>query len=190
MTRSVILTKRPMDIQDSWEKALKQTEIIRPRIQPLLTFETTHLPYIFLAESLPNVGDTVVRKGEILVERPSLILPSHFPQFEGFEFEKELHTHEHTVTNFLLLRGVRFPSLRYNNKISSLEVYEDKLTKAVEHYSHQLQKAENVTTGLLIGPEDAWQFSVLIFIGIQVMRSAERDIQKLFEELRKKGKLP
>ncbi len=58
-----------MDIEKTWEKALKYTEIIRPRVEPLNTFRTTHLPYIFLTESSVNVGDSVVRKGEVLVEK-------------------------------------------------------------------------------------------------------------------------
>ncbi len=177
-----------MDIQEYWEKALKQTEIIRPRVQPLLTFEATRLPYIFLAESLVNQGDTVVRKGEVLVERPGLILPSDFPRFEGFDFEKELHTSQDVVTNFLLFRGVHFPSLKYNNRTSSLDIYEGGLSKAIRHYLEELERSENVSTGMMSGPEDCWQFSVLIFICAQVMRSADRDIQKLLEELRKKGK--
>jgi len=44
-----------MDIHDSWEKALKATEIIRPRVQPLQTFEATQIPYVFLAESVRRV---------------------------------------------------------------------------------------------------------------------------------------
>ena len=78
-----------MNIQDGWEKALKYTKIIRPRPKDLLTFEATEVPYIFLSESLVNLGDTVVRKGQIMVEKPAIILPSNMPQFEGFDFEKE-----------------------------------------------------------------------------------------------------
>ena len=75
-----------MDIQELWERALKNTEIIRPRVQELHTFSSTQLPYVFLSESSINAGDTVVRKGEVLVEKPSLILPADSPQFEGFSF--------------------------------------------------------------------------------------------------------
>ena len=58
-----------MDIDAIWSKALKQTEVIRSRIEDLQTFETTPLPYVFLAESSLNAGDTVVRMGQVLVER-------------------------------------------------------------------------------------------------------------------------
>lgn len=173
-----------MNIHDSWEKALKSTEIHRPRVQPLQTFEATQIPYVFLAESVVNKGDTVVRTGEVTVEKPSIILPPHLPQFEGFEFDKQFAGVEDYLTTFLLVRGIRFPSMKYENKVASLDVREEKLSKAIEFFSHKLQHQENVTTGLVIGPEDCWQFSVLIFICSQIARSAEGDIRKLFDRFR------
>lgn len=173
-----------MNIQDGWEKALKYTKIIRPRPKDLLTFEATEVPYIFLSESLVNLGDTVVRKGQVMVEKPAIILPSNMPQFEGFDFEREFHSGQDMLLNFLLIRGVTFPSLKYNNKTYSLDVYEGHLEKAVGYYSDKLQQGEDVSNGLVAGPEDSWQFSILIFIATQIMRSADGDIKRLLERFR------
>ena len=171
-----------MDIQDYWEKALKNTEVIRPRIQSLSVSSATQLPYIFLAESGLNQGDTVVRKGEVMVDRPSLILPSNLPQLEGFDPDENLPWDPARLMNFLLIRGIRFPSLKYNNKIHSLDIFEGRLKQAVGHYLHELQEKENLSTGLVMGPEDCWQLSLLIFIAGQVIRQAEGDIRKLWED--------
>jgi len=173
-----------MNIQDGWEKALKYTKIIRPRPKDLLTFEATEVPYIFLSESLVNLGDTVVRKGQVMVEKPAIILPSNMPQFEGFDFDKEFQSGQDMLLNFLLVRGVTFPSLKYNNKTYSLDVYEGHLEKAVGYYSDKLQQGEDVSNGLVVGPEDSWQFSILIFIATQIMRSADGDIKRLLEKFR------
>jgi len=173
-----------MDIHESWEKALKQTEIVRPRVQPLSTFDATQIPYIFLAESVVNRGDTVVRKGEITVEKPSIILPPYMPQLEGFEFEKKFAGAEDYLTTFLLVRGIKFPSMKYENKVNSLDLYEGKLQSAIDHFSKILQSQENLSTGLVIGPEDCWQFSVLIFVCTQALRSAEGDLRRIFERYR------
>ncbi|MFC1708664.1 hypothetical protein ACFL2J_01195 [Candidatus Omnitrophota bacterium] len=178
-----------MDIQDGWEKALKKTEIIRTRVQGLCAHTATNLPYIFLSESSINTGDTVVRKGEIVVDKPALVLPSASPQFEGFDFDKELHINEGMLTNFLLVRGVTFPSLSYNNKTYSLDIYEGGLKKAIQHNLDKLQRQEDVHTGLIMGLEDCWQFSILIFICTQVAKSAETDVKKLLDELKKRGRL-
>ena len=174
-----------MDIQKTWTRALKNTEIIRTRIQALMTFQETLVPYIFLAESTINSGDTIVRKGEILIEKPSLILPPHMPRFEGFDFEDK-EVDENSLVNFLLVRGATLPSLKYNNKTVSLDIYEGKLKDAVRHYLDHLQQKENVQAGLITGPEDCWQFSILIFICSQIVKNAHNDIRKLLEEHRKK----
>ncbi len=173
-----------MNLEELWDKALKQTEIIRARALDLSTFETTLFPYVFLAESSVNTGDTVVRRGQVLVERPSLILPS--PQFEGFEFETDLQLREETVLNFLLVRGVRFPSMRYRHEFSSLDLREGSLQQAITHVGDQLKQAEDIQTGLVVGPEDAWQLSVLLLVGSLVIRSAEGDLKRLLEAWRKK----
>lgn len=178
-----------MNIQESWEKALKHTEIIRPRVMPLETYATTKLPYIFLSESQVNRGDTVVRKGEIFVEKPAILLPFNLPQFEGFEFEEGMRINEDFLKSFFLVRGITFPSLKYNNKTSSLDVYEGRLDKAVEFHGNLLARQEDVSTGLVVGAEDVWQFSVLIFICGQVVRSADGDIKKLLDDLKHKGNL-
>src|SRR3989338_6136457 len=113
-----------MDVQELWERALKRTEILRVRLQDLATFDATAVPYIFLAESALNQGDTIVRKGQVLIERPSIILPGFSPQFEGFEFDPEAHLGADSLTTFLLMRGVQFPSLKYRHELSSLDLLE------------------------------------------------------------------
>ena len=177
-----------MNIQDAWEKALKKTKIIRPRAQELQTFSDTNLPYVFLAEALVNRGDTIVRQGEIKVEKPAIILPSNLPQFEGFDFEKEFDLGLDMVTNFLLVRGVTFPSMKYDNKAETLKIYDGHIEKAIKHYSNALQRREDVHSGLVIGSEDCWQFSILIFICTQIAKSANSDIRRLLDRFRKEDK--
>lgn len=175
-----------MDIQNAWEKALENTKIVRSRAQELHTFSDTNLSYIFLAEALVNAGDTIVRKGEVMVNKPAIILPSNLPQFEGFDFEEVFEFGQDMVTNFLLVRGVTFPSMKYNNKTDSLDIFEGHLEKAIGYYSDMLQKKEDVHSGLIVGPEDCWQFSVLIFLCSQVAKSANNDIRKLLEHFRRR----
>ena len=170
-----------MNLGDRWEKALGKTEVLRFHAGTLFTFKPTELPYLFLAESSVNVGDTVVRRGKILVHEPAIFLPPNFPQFEGFEFEKDYQVEEDAVRTFLLVRGVSFPSLKYRNEISTIDLYENSLSKAINHFSHQLEMKEDIYTALIVGPEDCWQFSVLIFVSAMVTKSAPDDLKKFFE---------
>ncbi len=174
-----------MDFQDAWSKALKETEIIRTRILGLQTFDQTHVPYMLLSASSINPGDTVIRSGEVLVDRPSLILPPHIPQFEGFAFDA-LEGSEDALINFLLVRGVSLPSLKYNNKTNQLDIFEGKVDEAIKHYGNRLQREENTSTGLIVAPEDVWQFSLLIFICSQISRSSATDMRRLLEDFRRR----
>lgn len=175
-----------MDIQEAWSRALRQTEVVRSRVSALQTFQATQVPYILLSESSVNEGDTVVRRGEVTVDRPSLILPPNIPQFEGFEFDPGQAFDQESMINFLLIRGVQLPSMKYDNRTSQLNVFEGNLDKAVKHFLKELQQKENVTSGLVVGPEDVWQFSLLIFICSQIARNTEVDIRRLIEDYKKR----
>jgi len=174
-----------MNLEQGWEKALKNTEIIRSRVQALMTTGNTLVPYIMLSESAINKDDTVVRNGEVIVEQPALIIPPNNPQFNGFEFEGDQGIDQNSMVNFLLVRGISIPSFRYDNRTSSLDVFEGRLSTAIKHYQSLLQQKENVRTGLIAGPEDVWQFSLLIFICSQIARNATTDIRRLLDDFRK-----
>ena len=175
-----------MELHELWDLARKRTEILRLRLQDLSTFEATAVPYIFLGESSVNAGDTVVRRGQVIIERPAIVLPSFSPQFEGFEFDPDLHFSDDALATFLLVRGIQFPSLKYHHQGSALDLFEDSLQRAIEHYTRQLTMAEDIKTGLVVGPEEAWQFSLLLLIGALVVRSAEGDLWRILEAWRRR----
>ena len=175
-----------MDLQALWDQARKRTEILRLRLQDLPTFDATNMPYIFLAESSVNPGDTVMRRGQVVIQRPALILPPLSPQFEGFAFEDTLQVSENAVATFLLMRGIQFPSMKYHHELSLLDILEQSLPEAVRQVEDQLKRAEDTTTGLVIGPEEAWQFSLLLLVAAVVVRSAEGDLRRILEDWRKR----
>jgi len=177
-----------MNLYEKWGKATEETRILRFRLPNLLSFEATILSYISLAESTINAGDTVVRKGKVVVQKPLLILPPNLPQFEGFEFEDDYQLNNDEIRRFLLMRGVSFPSLKYRNETYNVDVYEGCLNKAIEYFSLRMEKREDIHSGLIAGPEDCWQFSVLIYVAALTSRSAPEDFRRILNNLRKKYK--
>ncbi len=161
-----------------WEKALQKTEIIRPRMLPLSSERNTQLSYIFLARSSLTPQTTVIRQGYVDVGKPSIILPPSLPHLEGFEFQDM----EQTAINFLLIRGIKFPSLKYLNQIKHLDIYDGDLDQARAFYLNRLQREENIQTSFILGSEDSWQYSVLIFVCMMASRVAEKDITALMDE--------
>lgn len=176
-----------MDVEDKWEKAVRETKIIRYRLRNLLAFDSTELSYIFLASSTVNLGDTVVRKGKVIVHRPLIILPhGSSAQFEGFDFWDDFNLSGDDIRRFLLMRGLSFPALKYKNETYNLDIFEGGIEKAAGYFSDQLERKEDIHSGLLTGPEDTWQFSVLIYVAAMAARSASSDIEKIIEELRRR----
>src|SRR5688572_18808954 len=134
-----------MNIPETWEKALRNTTLVRPRVQPLETFAPTELPYVLLTESGP---DSTVRRGKVTVERPSIVLPLNLPQFQGFEFDKGVDPS--LVTGFLLVRGVSFPSFKYSHETTLKDTHPGPLSKALTKYQDELARKEDTVTTLLI----------------------------------------
>jgi hypothetical protein len=162
-----------MDTETLWQKALAKTEIYRARIRYLSTFEHTMLPYIYLGESSINPGDVIVRKGKVLADKPVIFLPGNFPQFEGFGID----------ATFLMMRGISFPTMKYSNEIYKLDVIPGPLAKAIERYKKELEKSEDVSTGLIISPEDCWQFAVLIYACGLMAKSVPQDIRNILKRM-------
>jgi len=86
------------------------------------------------------------------------------------------------------MRGISFPTLKYRNETYTVDIFEGNIEKAIAYFSDQLERKEDVHSGLIAGPEDTWQFSVLIYVAAMAIRSASSDIEQIIEELRKRKK--
>lgn len=173
-----------MNIEGLWQKAISKTEIYRARLKYLYTFDQTALSYIYLAESAVNEGDVVRRQGSVMVQRPIVFLPGDMPQLEGFEIEdRNLSIGNDAVAAFLFMRGVSFPTMKYLNQTVKLDVIPGPLSKAIKHYKEDLEKKEDINTGLLVSPEDCWQFAVLIYAAVLAAKSIPEDIKNILKRM-------
>lgn len=178
-----------MDLHDAWEKAAKETEIVRCRRQLLSPSRTEELSYVFLSESEINLGDTLVRKGKVFIDKPSIILPFHCPRFEGFGFDTDFMASDELIRTFLLVRGVTLPSFDFTNEIAGMDLQDGSLDNAVDHFRREFERTEDIDTSLIVGPGDCYQFSILVFVSAMVGRSASSDLEKLMIDLMRRGPL-
>lgn len=174
-----------MEFEEYWERAIRETEIEKSWLGYLNNTSQTILPYIILSKSSLDNSDTVVRKGKIEVSQPLIFLPGNTPILEGFEFQKA-NISENSMITFLLLRGINLPSLKYSNTIYSLQLENSSLSEMVKKYKEELQKLEDIKTALIIGPDECWQFSLLIYVAGLTAKSAPHDIKKFLEDLRRR----
>ncbi len=171
-----------MDIEALWNKALQSTEIHRLRLEYLSTFHPTQIDYIILSRSDISEKDTVVRKGFIQIMQPLIILPPDYPMFEGFEFKENIGIESDSIRSFLYMRGVRLPSLKYYNQTYTLDVWEIGVSDALSKIQNELERKEDTKTGLIVGPNDVWQFSLLIYVACLVNRSFDNDLKKIIDK--------
>ncbi len=174
-----------MDLEEKWQRTLEETKVLKFYHPNLSIHEATDLPYIFLGASVVNPGDTVVRKGHVTVDKPFIVLPQNMPQFAGFDFEQDLGTTDSDMQLFLMVRGIHFPSLKYKNESSSIEVLEKDPERLLEEYQNEIDRMEDILTGLILGPAECWQLSLLVYVGTVAGHSAARDIERYLKNLRK-----
>ncbi len=56
----------------------------------------------------------------------------------------------------------------------------------MDYFSREMEKREDVHSGLMLGPEDCWQFSVIIYVATLAVRSLPGDLEKLLDDFNKK----
>ena len=168
-----------MDLSKKFEEAVRKTRIIRSRYRTLNTFEATTLPYVLIGRSVVSRNTTVIREGTVEVGRAMVHLPDGLPQFDGFDFAASTSMRDETVTTFLLVRGVRLPSLKYRNSSQRLEVSEQPVEREIARVLETLSRKEDLDTGVIVGITDVWQFSLLMYVFSQVARSAGGDARAI-----------
>ena len=175
-----------MDFEEKWQEAIAHTQIYSSYKHRLSRYEATTLPYTFLGASLINHGDTVVRKGLVVVDKPLIFLPRNIPRFTGFELEEELGVDEDKLRFFFMIRGINFPSLKYKHEISTIDVVEKDPEEAISFYRNEIERKEDLETGLIFGPIETWQLSVLFYVSVLINRSTSKDLEHYLEEIKKR----
>ena len=175
-----------MNLEELWQKALQETEIVRLPIKRLITFGTTNCDYIFLAPSVVNQGDTVVRKGKLDIAPPAIHVPKHKPAFEGFDEPDKDGITDDQLASFFYLRGISFPSLSYKNEPYELDLFEGSVAKAEKIFVDMVRTHEKISTGIVIGADSAWQFSVILMACHLIDTYVDNDLKLILDRIKKK----
>jgi len=168
---------------NSYEKLLKaisRTKILKSRKNLLFTFGNTILPYLIIADSSINKGHTVVRRGEVNVERPRIFFAGEEAIFEGFEFGKD----DNDIDNIkyaLMCRGISFPNLTYKNSTTSLEVLNSKSDDVIYKSLNELEDVNDIRTSVIVCDESLWNLSLLHYVFTQVIRSSSSNLKEYME---------
>lgn len=161
-------------------EAVRSTKILRARKNYLFTFGNTRLPYVIVANSLINNGNSIIRTGEVVVEKPQIIISNDSSAFEGFEADHGAIEMDQ-VKFALMSRGISFPQMNYKNSTQFLEVVNEKLEVIIERQMNQYEDANDSRMGLIQCKEDSWNLSLLHYVLTQVIRSSTSNMQEYLE---------
>ena len=160
------------------QRAGEQTRILRTRKNLLFTFGTTKLPYVCISTHPKEEGDIVIRNGVVETAPPQIIVPGEDFRFEGFEDYQD-----DDAMLVLLARRIAIPPAHIKNQSSATEVVRMSVQAAVERSCNRLDQSNDSRTAVIIGPDDVWNLSVLLYVGSQITRSASSNIQEYFERI-------
>ncbi len=173
-----------MEMEEAFKLAQSDTRFIKERKNLLYTFGATRLPYICLSQSPDREGDIVVRVGEVTADKPQIAIPGESFSFEGFEGD---NSEEDGGLSIVLARRISMPPSKYVNRADSVSHEAGTLTDVIERQLNRLDNANDVRTGVISAPEAVWGLSVLLYVGSQVARSAQSNVQEHMEHLRFRG---
>ena len=172
-----------MDLDEAFKMAQEDTTFVKVRKNLLYTFGATRLPYVCLSQAPDNTDFVMVRSGEVMADKPHIALPGEIFSFEGFEDLLQDFAKEEPFV--ALARRISMPPSKYVNKQDGVAAREaGPLSEAIQRVVNRLENDNDVRTAVISAPDQVWGLSVLLYVGSQVARSAQSNVQEHFEHMR------
>lgn len=171
-----------MDMSDEKiEYAIAHTEVIRPPTQRMATFGETQVYYYLVAEPVyveltGGTGETVVREGKVMAERPKIVTPNYLVNlFQGFEHGREYAEYiRHRYGNYE--PGLLY---RYRNEPKGTNIVSGTIDEVVGRLNEMIDKEINPLTSIIKGVDEMWDVSLMKFIHEWTRHSVPGNVSEL-----------
>lgn len=163
------------------EDAVRHTEILRLPKQSLATFGTTNIGYYLVTEPVygeitKESGETVIREGRVIAERPRIVTPYYMSQLEGFSEDARRYF------NALIQKyGADTPGLfyTYRNEPGKLTIVTEGLKAVVDRLNSDIDKCGDPLVSIIKGQDELWDVSLMRFIYEITSSSMQSNISQL-----------
>lgn len=163
------------------EYAARHTEILRHPRQHLATFGITNIYYYMVTEpSYADVaggtGETVIREGRVVADRPKIVTPYYLSRLEGFSYDARRY-----FDMLLSMHGADAPGLiyTYKNEPKGLNIVSDNLLSVVAKLNDEIDRNNDPLASIIRGQDDLWDVSLLKFIYEITNRSLPSNVAQL-----------
>ena len=169
---------------DQFKDCWQRTEVIREYEQMLYTFGDMTLPYIFVAEHTQFPDRTLVRRGVVYIQKPSIVLPGQpgGPAFtEGFE-----HSNAIPPNAVYVMRSMGLPYSQVTHKqIAGDEIEYGHLQAVIDRLGESLHRHDDTDTGLIKGLMAGADISLMRYAMGLMLKSAPQNVRQFFDHLRR-----
>ena len=162
------------------EYAVRHTQVLRPPRQNLETFGITKVRYHLLTspaytDLVAGEGETVVREGQVIAERPRVVTPYYLLNLQGFShharrYLEKMAQEEHSSPALLY---------RYRNEVEGLSIVSEPLDQLAQKLTEKLEREGTALACVIKGVDELWDVSLLRFIHEFTLRSLQSNVMDL-----------
>ncbi|HLE02977.1 MAG TPA: hypothetical protein VI877_05775 [Dehalococcoidia bacterium] len=162
------------------EYAVRHTQVLRPPRQNLETFGITKVRYHLLTapaytDLVAGEGETVVREGQVIAERPRVVTPYYLLNLQGFShharrYLEKMAQEEHSSPALLY---------RYRNEVEGLSIVSEPLDQLAQQLTEKLEREGTALACVIKGVDELWDVSLLRFIHEFTIRSLQSNVMDL-----------
>jgi hypothetical protein len=157
-----------MSVYEDLTKAIEQTFVAKFPRQKLATFGITIIDYYVVTEPLYTATDfakkdleSVVRKGKVIAQKPTIITPTYALNLDGFSDGAYDY-----MRHISRVYGPNSPAVmyEYKNQPISLEIVGGIPTEIAHRISEDLIDHKNDLSVVIVGVDEFWDASLMKFI--------------------------
>jgi hypothetical protein len=166
-----------MHSQDDIHYALETTRVLREPDHRIQTFGETKFEFQLISELMDRVGQVRIRTGEVEAQRPRILRPEAFRDFEFEGFNPTAKARFERMLEKFRAEGHDLAFLQYGFHFRRGEVCEeivhDSMDAVRSRVLEDIRRTGNPSRAIIEGVDDAWEICILKFSFEMIFRSHE-----------------
>jgi hypothetical protein len=168
-----------MNDEEKLSRAINLTQVLRAPRQALATFGVTSIDYYLLTRPVyaeGETGETVVRRGKVVANRPRIVTPYYLSQVEGFS-PASRHYLERLMAEYgPHAAGVYYT---YRNEPGGLDIVSESLSQVLEKINREVDIKNDPLCTIIRGEDELWDVSLMKFIFEMTNSSFGKNLSEL-----------
>ncbi|MCL2706909.1 MAG: hypothetical protein FWE97_01905 [Dehalococcoidia bacterium] len=168
-----------MNEEDRLLNAIGHTTVLRRPRQALATFGVTNISYYILshpAYAEQEIGETVVRTGRVIANRPHIVTPYYLSRLDGFSVDARRY-----FSKLIEVHGPDAPGVyyTYRNEHLNTDVVSDSIDKVIDRINAEIDERNDPLAAVIRGDDTLWDVALMKFIFEITRASANWNIKEL-----------